>query len=67
MVISGIKIIRKRDIYNKPYIIFNETKRKAWNKLVKNGWIVQPNNRYLKYGRMYAYNNKLQSWLSVSH
>lgn len=67
MYISGIKVLKRHDNFGGKLVIFNETKCKTWVKLIKAGWQIMPNKRYLNKGRMYVYNNRLLSFLSVKH
>jgi hypothetical protein len=41
------------------------SKRKAWNVLLKRGFLQQPNKQYLKKGNIYIYNNYLKNYLII--
>jgi hypothetical protein len=66
MNIPGIKTIK--DNFGADYTLIDPdvmSKQKAWNWLLRNGWIKCPNKQYLTNGKHFAYNNKLHNFLVI--
>ena len=49
----------KKDYFGADFLYIDLSKRKAWNILIKEGGIVQPNNRYILHNGIYWHNNRL--------
>ena len=66
MEIPGLTI--KKDCFGGDYMYISPeimSKRKAWNYLIKNGFTIQPNKRYLKKGNVYVWDNSLLNHLRI--
>lgn len=61
-----IPIFKTVDNFGANYLVIKDvSKIKARNILVKNGFTVCENKRYLKFDNCYIYDNKLKSYLTV--
>jgi len=61
--------ITKKDNFGGDYCFIPHevlTKRKAWNLLIKRGFIICPNKRYLFKDGIYIFNNSLLPSLSIT-
>jgi hypothetical protein len=62
-----IPVFETVDNFGAAYIVIKDmSKIKARNILVKNGFVICENSRYLKYENCYIYDNKLKSYLIVN-
>ena len=56
----------KKDYFGADFGFIPLTKRKAWNILLKRGFEICPNKRYLVKNGVYVHNNSLISYLIIN-
>ena len=62
-----LPVFKTVDNFGADYLVIKDvSKIKARNILIKNGFTVCENNRYLRFGNCYIYDNKLKSYLTVN-
>lgn len=62
-----VPIYKTVDNFGADYIVIKDiSKIKAWNILLKNGFTICANNRYLNFENCYIYNSKLKTYLTVT-